>query len=252
VTYEVRSISQLGGTEPFELQVARGQVPGHRAIFRSAYSKQLELGETYAIWNLARGYTFPSSASLMTLSSDSASDVGVAVLILGLNADYVEIQEVVVLNGQSAVSTTNSYLRINDLLVVSGNAVGSIYIGTGAVSGGVPANVYNFIFASDNASMTAVYTVPAGHSLYIKGGSISAFTENTNKSVTVDFYISNSVRYRVASILSVSGFQHYPYDPPNRTPEKTDVFDLATTDDNQLAEAVVNLSGILVKEEGPL
>jgi len=27
---------------------------------------------------------------------------------------------------------------------------------------------------------------------------------------------------------------------------------LATTDDNQLAEAVVNLSGILVKEEGPL
>ena len=252
MTYEIRSISQLGGTEPFELQVSRGQVPGHRAIFRSAYSKQLEVGETYAIWNLARGYTFPSSASLMTLSSDSASDVGVAVLILGLDADYVEIQEVVVLNGQSAVSTTNSYLRINDLLVVSGNAVGSIYIGTGAVSGGVPTNVYNFIFASDNASMTAVYTVPAGHSLYIKGGSISAFTENTNKSVTVDFYISNSVRYRVASILSVSGFQHYPYDPPNRIPEKTDVFDLATTDDSQLAEAVVNLSGILVKEEGPL
>lgn len=251
MSYDIRSISQVGTSEPFELQVARGQIPGHRAIFRTAYSKQLESNQDYMIWNLARGYTFPSSASTMTLSSDSGSDVGVAVLVIGLDADYVEIQEVVVLNGQSPISTTNSYLRINDILVVSGDAVGNIYIGTGTVSGGVPDNLYNFIFASDNASMTAVYTVPAGHSLYIKGGSISGFTQNTNKSITVDFYVSNSVQYRVASIISVSGYQHYPYDPPNRIPEKTDIFDFATTNDNQLAEAVVNLSGILVKERGP-
>jgi hypothetical protein len=27
--YDVRSISQVGTVEPFELQVARGQIPGH-------------------------------------------------------------------------------------------------------------------------------------------------------------------------------------------------------------------------------
>jgi len=30
--YDIRSISQVGTTEPFELQVGRGQIPGH--LFR--------------------------------------------------------------------------------------------------------------------------------------------------------------------------------------------------------------------------
>ena len=30
--YDIRSISQVGTVEPFELQVSRGQIPGHRAV----------------------------------------------------------------------------------------------------------------------------------------------------------------------------------------------------------------------------
>jgi hypothetical protein len=33
VAHEIRSITQVGTSEPFELQVARGQIPGHYSIF---------------------------------------------------------------------------------------------------------------------------------------------------------------------------------------------------------------------------
>jgi len=39
--YDVRSISQVGTSEPFELQVSRGQIPGHSFVHN--------LGETPAM-----------------------------------------------------------------------------------------------------------------------------------------------------------------------------------------------------------
>ena len=30
--YDIRSISQVGTVEPFELQVSQGQIPGHRSV----------------------------------------------------------------------------------------------------------------------------------------------------------------------------------------------------------------------------
>ncbi len=34
MAYEIRSITQVGTSEPFELQVARGQIPGHKHVFK--------------------------------------------------------------------------------------------------------------------------------------------------------------------------------------------------------------------------
>ena len=35
MAYDIRSISQVGTSEPFELQVARGQITGHKTVFLS-------------------------------------------------------------------------------------------------------------------------------------------------------------------------------------------------------------------------
>jgi len=243
--------SHFGKTEPYEIQVAAGVIPNARSIFRSAYSNVLASPNTYMVWNLARSYTFPASASTMTVSSSSASDTAQTVLVQGLDTNYNEISEVVALNGQTGVSTVRSYKRINDLIVIADGAVGNIYIGTGTVTAGVPANVYNFIYAGDNLSHTAVYTVPAGYTLLLQGGSLSSFTVNSNKQVTVNYYSqSNGVRYLNAGIIAVSGFQHYPYTPPVAIPQRTDIFDFATTSDTS-SSVVVNLSGILMKNETP-
>lgn len=241
--------SHFGKTEPYETQVSAGVIANARSIFRSAYSNVLASPNTYMVWNLARSYTFPASATTMTLSSSSASDTAQTVLVQGLDANYNEISEVVALNGQTGVSTVRAYKRINDLIVIADGAVGNIYIGTGTVTAGVPANVYNFVYAGDNLSHTAVYTVPAGHTLLIYGGSLSSFTVNANKQVTVNYYSqANGVRYLSAGIIAISGYQYFPYTPPVAIAEKTDIFDFATTTDTT-SSVVVNLSGILIKNE---
>lgn len=245
------SITRFGLNEPFDLQVSRNQITGHRTIFRNAYSLVITSGQNYAVWNRAANYTFPSSASVMTLSSSAVGDVGQAVLVSGLDADYNEISEVITLNGTTPVTSVKSFFRINDMLVLVDSPTGNIYFGTGTVTAGVPANVYGFISAGDNAMMAAVYSVPAGHSLYIYGGSINASLATATKLVTVSFITQiNGVRYQAAKISTSGGYQHYPYTPPLRIPAKADLLDTATTTDNTASTITANFSGILIKDSG--
>lgn len=242
------SVSRQGAFEPFDLQVSRGQIAGHQAIFRSAYSTLITTAQNYAVWNRAANYTFPASASVMTLSSSSTSDTTQSVLITGLDSTYAEISEVLVLNGQTAVTSIKSFLRVNDMLVLTDSPVGSIYFGTGTVTAGVPANVYGFISAGDNQQLGGWYTVPKGKTLYIQGGSINTSLGNQNKLVTVNFSTTvMGVRYSAAKIISGGGFQHYPYTPPLAAPEKSDLLDTATTTDNTVSTVTANFSGILIK-----
>lgn len=244
------SVSRQGAYEPFDLQVSRGQIAGHRAVFQSGYSTLVTTNQNYAVWNRAANYTFPASASVMTLSSSATGDVGQSVLIEGLDANYAEISEVLVLNGQNAVTSTKSYLRINAMTVIVDSPTGNIYFGTGALTTGVPANVYGFISAGDNHQLAAFYTVPAGHTLYIQGGSVNAALANQNKLVTINFATTiGTARYAAAKIISSGGFQHYPYTPPLAVPEMSDLLDTATTTDNTTSTVTVNLSGILIKNE---
>lgn len=247
------SITQSGRLEPFDLQVARGQVFGHRPIFRAAYTTVATTGQNYLVWNRTAAYVFPTVAAQMTLSSSSAGDTTQAVLIQGLDASYNEISEVLVLNGQNGVLSTKSYFRINGMVVLVDSPAGNLYFGTGTVTAGVPANVYGFISAGDNAMMAAIYTVPAGYTLYVQGGSVSSGTSGQNKYVTVDFYsVISGVKYLGAKITQANGFQHYPYTPPISVPEKTDLYDTATTTDTTPAQVSANLSGILIKNDGAL
>jgi hypothetical protein len=242
------SQTQYGKNEAFELQVSRGQVQGHTAIFRSAYSTLITTGQNYAVWNRAANYSFPVSASTMTISSSATGDTTQLVLVTGLDANYLEISEVLTLNGQTAVTSTKSFFRVNDMLVLTDSPTGNIYFGTGAVTTGVPTNVYGFISAGDNSMMVGAYTVPAGHTLYIQGGSINCSLANQNKLVTVNFNTTIAgVRYSAAKIISSGGYQHYPYTPPLAVPEKSDLLDTATTTDASASTVTANLSGILIK-----
>ena len=242
------SVTRSGATEPFDLQVARGQIAGHTAIFRSAYSNAVVSSGARAIWPRASTYTFPASASTMTLSSSNTGDTTQQVLISGLDSTYAVITEVLTLNGQTAVTSTKSYLRINDMTVVSGAPAGSIYFGTGTVTTGVPANVYGFIAAGENKSAVGVYTVPAGNTLYITGGSAGTSGLAAAQFMTVNFHaVIGGVDYTTAKIFAGSGFQFYPYNPPIAAPEKSDLYDTVLNSATGPDSMAVNFSGYLVK-----
>jgi len=227
------SITYQNKTEPFELQVARGFIEGHRNVTVFGYNADVDTSEV-TVWPVAGILTHPAAALQMKVSSTSASDTAAGtgartVTIQGLDANYVEISETVTLSGQTEVLTTNSFLRINYALVAtvgSGkSAAGDIYFGTGTVTAGVPATIYNIIKFDFNNTVTGHYTVPAGYSAYLSQGLFSAGQASGSTQVRGRLLTTgvDNVR-RTAAVTTVNnGVADYTFEYPLRIPEKTDL-----------------------------
>ena len=153
------SITEAKSSEPFELQVARGLVLGHTAINIFAY--QPAVATTFIpIWENASAYIYPPAATTMTMQSTSASDTAVVVRVFGLDDNFDPITETVALNGTAGVATVGIYLRINSMVTVLGNAVGTITLTNGG-------NTYGKIVAGDGRTKMSIYSVPAGYTFYL-------------------------------------------------------------------------------------
>lgn len=185
----------LGGTAitNYQLEAIKGTIDGlsHTHIFGSA--SELPLTMT-TMWPHDADHVFPTAATVMTLSSTDAADTsagtgGQTIIVTGLLSDGTEATEIVSLNGITGVSTTNSYLRINDLEVddvgTGEKNAGTIYIGTGTITAGEPAVVYGLIELGAGKAHSAIYSVPLGWDAYIMSYSANS---SSNKSVEVELY----------------------------------------------------------------
>jgi hypothetical protein len=179
--YDIRSISQVGTHEPFELQVARGQIPGHSVIHVFGYNPDVDTNEE-TIWPIDGILGHPASPTIMSISSSSANDTAAGtgartVFIEGVNGTGGLVTETVVLDGQTAVNTVKAYDAIERMVVLTvgsgGKNAGIIYAGTGVVTAGVPATPYSAIGIGENLSIVGHWTCPAGFTGYMVSGSIS-------------------------------------------------------------------------------
>ena len=190
---EVSSISRVGTSEPFELQVARGQIAWHKSLFK--FGNNTTVGDSLeTIWAEGGLYSYLTAATVLKVSSSSTDDTSAGtgartVQLYGLDGDYNEINELVTLNGRTAVNTTQSFLRINRMIVRSagsgGANAGVIYAGTGTVTTGVPANVYASVngITGANQSLMALWTVPAGYTAYLLQYDVSNGTTSNTPAV---------------------------------------------------------------------
>jgi hypothetical protein len=157
------SVSRQGAFEPFDLQVARGQIQGHSTV--NIYGYQPAVGTTsIPVWENATAYTYPVAAGVMYLSGSNGDTAQIT--IVGLDASYAVISEVVTLNGTTPVATTKSYLRINSMFVSVGSATnpaGAVYLKN---SGGTV--TYAQINAGIGRTQAALYTVPAGYTYFLQ------------------------------------------------------------------------------------
>lgn len=192
---ETSSISRVGTSEPFELQVSRGQIAYHKTLFKFGFNPDVD-DSLETIWAEGGLYSYLSAATVLKVSSSSANDTSAGtgartVELFGLDADYDEINETVILSGQTAVNTTQSFLRVNRMIVRSagtgGTNAGVIYAGTGTVTSGVPANKYATVSAGDGQSLMALWTVPRGYTAYVTQTDITVATTQNNKYATVSF-----------------------------------------------------------------
>lgn len=157
------SQSQYGKDEPFDLQVARGQIAGHSVV--NIYGYQPSVGTTFIpVWENATAYTFPAAATQMNLAG-SAGDTA-SILISGLDSKYLPISETLVLNGTTPVTTTKSYLRINSMEVTAGSATNPAGVVT--LKDLTNTTIYAQINAGIGRTQGAVYTVAAGYTYYLK------------------------------------------------------------------------------------
>jgi len=173
---------QLQGTTDY-INVSRGTIPGASSVFISGYNPGVASGDT-TVWNETTTLVaYPASAATVTVSSGSANDTSNGtgartVSISGLDGSFNTITETVTLNGQTAVTTTNSFYRFNLLTVLTAGSggvnAGVIYVGTGALTSGKPATIYDSIGVGFNTCQTAIYTVPANSTAYFLGGGFSS------------------------------------------------------------------------------
>lgn len=230
---EVSSISRVGTSEPFDLQVSREQIAYHETQFKFGFNPDID-DSLETIWAEGGLYSYLSAASVLKISSSSTDDASAStgartITISGLDANYDEISESVTLNGQTAVNTTQSFLRVFRMIVNtagSGNQnAGVIYAGTGTVTSGVPANKYGTIAVGDNQTLMCFWTVPRGYTAYLYQVDISMNTEVANKYGTVSLVARpEGGVFNVKDKFALSqDIIHQEFKHPIKFAEKTDL-----------------------------
>ena len=138
------------------LSIAQGEVNGHTV--RNIFGYQGSVTTTFIpAWEFATTYTYPPSALLMDVASGNAGDNGSPVKIVGLDANYNEIEEVVTL----PQTTTQAFFRINDVIFLgTGGNLGLITVANGGTN-------YAAIRIGDGRNQASIYTVPAGKCFFL-------------------------------------------------------------------------------------
>ncbi len=173
----------------FYLEVVRGNVTGFAT--REVIGVNSAVSGTEDIWNAAAtvaAITQVSTAALLYVSSTNAGDTTQTVTIVGLDGNYDEITESVLLTGQTAVATTKSFLRVNSV-TISAAPAGIVYIFyTCAVVAGVPqtaSKVQSRIEVASLQAYNAIYTVPRNKIMYLTSLRYASTGSTTTHDVVV-------------------------------------------------------------------
>lgn len=200
---------------PYYDALRLGLVRGHVATNVQGQSTKLSTSTQSCVDVAQLTLVYPSAATALDIASTSADDTAAGtgartVRVIGLDANYLEIYEDIALSGQTVVTTTGAFLRINAILVTTAGAgatnAGDIYAAeTGtSFSAGVPVSAINVCTAGLSQTRSGVYTTPADtktlalHVLYSAGeqGQVSAIVETRPMDGSVwynalDIYVPN-------------------------------------------------------------
>ena len=215
---------------PFGVSVSLGKVQDSQLV--RGFVARSDVGTTLeTVWVEGGNYVFPPAATKMTVSSSDANDTLLGtglrkVTVQGLDANHDPISEDIDLNGLTGVTTVNSYLRIQGPGFIGKEAgsltynAGTVYIGTGTVTAGKPAVVYNLIAPTDNASHSGFFTIPR----YFRGTMMKINSSvESNKFIEMDiFHKPNGVWQRIYGFHLSGGSKESDSTYPDVFPEKTD------------------------------
>lgn len=203
----------------FYLEVAKGNVAGHSFIHKFGANFDIDTTtDPETIWSAGGLYPWSSLSSAQTLyvlSTDAGDTMDVE--IQGLDSNYTLQTETVTLTGTTAVTTTNTFLRVFRMSADADNA-GDITARITSASGTVVAQ----IDAGYAQTLMAVYTVPAGKTAYLTALDT---TVQKNKDAQIRlFQRPTGEAFRIAHMAETfESSYRYDFTIPLKFPEKTDL-----------------------------
>ena len=128
------------GNNDYYLEVSRGNVPGVTAGFIVGVIPSLGELNTETVWDVGGTYDYLTTDTQLYISSSSASDTSVSVLVTGLDDTFTEITRTVTVGGQSQVALSGLMFRVHSAFVTGpASPGGDLYISESTtLSGGVP------------------------------------------------------------------------------------------------------------------
>jgi len=206
------------------LNIARGEVGDTSHINKFGYNSSV--GTSYEVICDLGSHTYPTSAGVVSVVSDSSDDDGDpagtgarTVEVQGLDANYLSISETVTLNGISAVTTTNSFIRVFRMRIVT---AGTGQVNAGNITASIGGTDIARILPDKGQTLMAVYTIPAG-----KEGYLVKFQGTLSKNQEANFRLRIKEfgnGYNVKGLFGTfANSITYDYPIPLKFDEKTDI-----------------------------
>lgn len=201
----------------YYMAVGMGLIPTQIRTNALGHNPNIGLATAADVWEGGGNYNWLPSAATLQITSTSANDTaagtgGRTVTVIGLDANYLQIQETLTLNGVTPVLTTKQYIRVNTF-VLSTSGSGNVNAGdiTLQVSGG--GSIVNLMRTGYGFGRCCVYSVPANCTLFIKSavftvlapsnaqnnvavfGFFTRLVDGTNR-IPLEFQVTSASPYR--------------------------------------------------------
>lgn len=226
-------ISGSGNQIPYSTDIARGLIPGVSSLHKFGHNHAV--GSTFEnLWNPGDMYVYLTAPTILKVSSSNVNDTSAGtgartMHIEGLITGFIEATEDVIMNGQTEVATTKSWIRIHKLYVLTaeppsataGN-LGIIYVGNGTVTAGVPAIIYACIDPTDNQTSHGFYTIPVGETGFLHEWQVSSDSQKATE-VQLRVREPGGVFQQKGSLHLFSGVSGIVYKFPEVIPEMSDI-----------------------------
>jgi hypothetical protein len=225
------------------LDIARGSISNSKIVHKFGANFDIDQGtDPESVWSGGGLYPWASLSSAQTiycLSTDAGDTT--TLTIEGLDANYDEISETVTLTGTSAVTTSNTFLRVFRMTYDATN-VGTITARTVSASGTIVAQ----IDAGYAQTLMAVYTVPAGFTAYLVA--LDATIDGTKTCQMLMYHRLFGKPFRIAHVAESDGHYRYDFTAPLTVPEKTDIDIRINEVSGNDARVTANFDLVLIKD----
>ena len=224
------------------LNVSRGLVDGQEAGFIIGQNPSVPATSSVAVCDQG-DFDYLTADTELFISSSSASDTAVTVIVQGLDDTFTRIVRSVTVSGQTQAALSGFMFRVH-IAVVTGSVepVGALYIAeSDTLTAGVPdtaAKIKAVIpltidtmatiidtgteYASDNISHLGVFTVPAGFTMFVLAN-LGYTNKNDNVKLGGRVRPNGGVWFNRNPLPVYQSNVTINFEPPLLVPEKTDI-----------------------------